>query len=595
MKQASRGAVAAAVAMATLLTPSAVRADTAYQVGKPVCRPGDRPETGLEGQVPVQDRLSGYAAGGYHCNLKEIGRIGSVADNPLHPRLSGWANADAYGNCFYAGDGNDLNPLAGNEGGTLAYDVSDPRHPVQTDYITHGALQGPWESLRANVARGLLVADHQTSDLIGGLTFGGATGADRNGTSPLDIYDVASDCGHPRLLSSTVMPEAAGHEGWFQPDGNVYYMTNAGGPVWPVDLRDPQHPRELAEWSTSASHGGSTSADGTRTYKCSGSGVSILDTSQIAAGQTTSDPSPSVIGEIALPNTSACQETYPVFYGKRPYLIQFGELPGFVRGCDPAGKLPNFSRPNIIDISDERHPTLVATLLNEVADPKNCVAVQGDVAPAINLNAIPVSTLFLYGTHMCSVDRLHNPTVLACAEFYSGIRVYDIRDPLHAKEIAYFNTGTLSPSDPTLDMAASRPIIRADRREIWYDSLFDGFHVLKFERGSGYPFPETNVCPAKPDWVIAQYNPRLQATCAANGRRRPRLAHRRLAGHRLRLRLLRPLPGTQSVRFVIGRRVVVDRRRPFVATIRRSGARRVRLRATLFPSRRTVTTRIRKH
>src|SRR3954451_20318196 len=204
-----RGAAAATVAascLAFLGTPAAHGA-TAYQVGKPQCRPGDRPETGLQGQGPVKDRATRYAARGYRCTLDLIGHVGSVAGDPMHARLSGWANADAYGDCFYAGDGNDLNPLAGNEGGTMVFDVSNSAKPVQAGYITSGAMNGPWESLRANLARGLLVAAHQTSSLAQGATYGSA-GTDKEGTSPLDVYDIASDCAHPRRLSSTRMPHA---------------------------------------------------------------------------------------------------------------------------------------------------------------------------------------------------------------------------------------------------------------------------------------------------------------------------------------------------------------------------------------------------
>jgi hypothetical protein len=121
--------------------------------------------------------------------------------------------------------------------------------------------------------------------------------------------------------------------------------------------------------------------------------------------------------------------------------------------------------------------------------------------------------------------------------------------------------------------------------------------VLKFEPGAGYPFPETNTCPAGPDWVIAQYDPGLQANCTAEASRavaRPVFSRRRLAGRRMRLSLVRPLPGTQSVRFSIGRRVVaVDRRAPFAATVtlrrREVAARRLTVRATLFPSLATLT------
>src|SRR3954451_15502579 len=55
-------------------------------VPKATCGPDDRPETGLQGQVPWPDRVSGRAAEGYSCNLRLIARY------PDH----GFANLDSY-------------------------------------------------------------------------------------------------------------------------------------------------------------------------------------------------------------------------------------------------------------------------------------------------------------------------------------------------------------------------------------------------------------------------------------------------------------------------------------------------------------------
>jgi hypothetical protein len=492
-----------------MTAPSAIREfdalaadDVPVTTTKAQCQPGDLVETGLQGQVPIPDRLDGRAARGYHCNLAQVGAFGARRDDPTQQWTTGWANFDTYKNCAYYSDGRDP-----QQGGTVVLDVSNRARPVQTDFLTAPAMQGPWESLRVNAARGLLVADHKASN--------NPANGDPVGSSPFAVYSVKEDCAHPRLLYSGDLPHAVGHEGWFEPDGNVYYASAGGAPAQlvPVDVRDPSHPRELGVWDVS-SHGGSTSEDGKQTYACvidpsltNPSTVDILDTSAIAAGHA--QGSPHIIGRVSLPDTSACQQTYPVQYGSHHYLIQFGELPT-KEGCQPGDGRPNFSRPHLIDITDPTHPRIVSVWENEVSLPQNCATAASDRSFSLNQNGAGVMALFVYGTHQCTPDRLHDPTLLACAEFHSGLRIYDIRNPFAPKEIAYWNDGALSPTDPTVDVAPARPVIRPDLGEIWFQDSFSGFHVLRFEDGI-YPFTQSRTCSSTWDYLFAQYD--LAAHC----------------------------------------------------------------------------------
>src|SRR3712207_6182115 len=110
------------------------------------CHADDRPETALQGQVPMVDRASGRSHEGYTCNLSEVGFMPS----------SSFANFDTYENCAYYSD---TIGAVNAEGGTVVVDVSDPRKPVQTAYLTEKAAANAGESLRVHRARGLLVAD----------------------------------------------------------------------------------------------------------------------------------------------------------------------------------------------------------------------------------------------------------------------------------------------------------------------------------------------------------------------------------------------------------------------------------------------------
>src|SRR4051795_4601968 len=129
-----------AIAFAILAAPAANAKSPAQ------CGPTDRPETGLQGQIPLADRASGRSISGYNCNLTEVGFMPS----------SSFANFDTYKDCAYYSD---TIGAVNAEGGTVVVDVSDPRHPKQTAYLTERAAANAGESLRVSQKRGLLVAD----------------------------------------------------------------------------------------------------------------------------------------------------------------------------------------------------------------------------------------------------------------------------------------------------------------------------------------------------------------------------------------------------------------------------------------------------
>ena len=67
----------------------------------------------------------------------------------------------------------------------------------------------------------------------------------------------------------------------------------------------------------------------------------------------------------------------------------------------------------------------------EVHDPKNCTEFL-DEPPEVGGGNLD------YSTERCALDRTTNPTLAACGSRGTGTRVYDIRDPLHPAEIAYW-------------------------------------------------------------------------------------------------------------------------------------------------------------
>lgn len=454
------------------------------------CQPDDRPETDLQGRVPPADVISGRAAEGYTCNLELVG-------NFVNDRMSGGITFENFENCVYYGAQGST--LVGQPG-VQVLDVSDVKNPVATDLLTTPAMAAAGETVRVNAKRKLLAATGYTNN------YPEAT----ENAMWLDIYDISGDCRHPRLVSSKDMSPAAGHEGWFSPDGMTFYMsTSYGKPhakvptLFPIDITNPAEPRLLASVAfDSNTHGGVTTEDGKKTYACQvgnpgtmTDAMLTLNTQQIAKRRE--NPQPKVIDELPLEDNMWCQGAYRVTYDGKPYLIQFGERSGthtdlWGVDCSRADdNWANFGYPRIIDISNEQEPRVVGRALLEVHLPEHCRELAGE-GSFVGLG---------YSAHFCSPDRLYDPTILACSWFYGGLRVLDIRDPSRPVEIGYYNPGT------NLAVGtAARPVIRSDLGQIWFTNDSGGFYAVRFEDGI-WPFKDSAPCPEFNDYYYAQYNP----------------------------------------------------------------------------------------
>jgi hypothetical protein len=445
------------------------------------CRPSDRPETDLQGRVPREDLISGRAAQGYTCNLDLVGRFRSTM----------WANLDTFEDCAYYG-------LQTQAGGVQVLDVSDSTNPTPTALLTTTAMQDPGESLRVNAKRKLLVATGYTNRYKESEN----TAADYRNAPWLDVYDLSEDCRAPRLVSSTNLFPAMGHEGWFSPDGMTYFMSSccleSEPTVFPVDLTDPSKPRVLGSWDFEReTHGGFTTEDNRRSYVCQqvDPPYDALHVAESKGGRAQLGRQPTVLSTLYLGDNRFCQGVYRVTYDGKPYLIQYGEASGQTDCNKVKEGWANYSYPRFIDISDERMPRVVGWALLEVDLPQHCTEVDGEGSP-----------LFGYSTHHCSPDRLYDPTILACANFHSGLRVFDIRNPRSPVEIAYYNPGL-----NLLLGTIPRPVIRADRREIWFGNDATGFNVVRFADGV-WPFADAERCPSAPDYYFRHYNP--SSTCS---------------------------------------------------------------------------------
>ena len=230
------------------------------------CGAKDRVETGLQGQIPIADRVTGRAAEGYNCNLDEVGSFASTA----------FANFDTYENCAYYSD---TIGLYSAEGGTIVLDVSDPRKPVKTDYLTAGAAATPASRCASTASAGCSSPTATRSPAIG----------------KLDDPDSRALAGGLRRQAGLPQAQAAGrrrHAQRGRPRGLLPARRDgllhgaATDTITPIDLTRPGAARSSSPSPAPCGiHGCSTSDDGKRGYFADiGEGrMLIADTSEVQA------------------------------------------------------------------------------------------------------------------------------------------------------------------------------------------------------------------------------------------------------------------------------------------------------------------------
>jgi hypothetical protein len=151
-------------------------------------------------------------------------------------------------------------------------------------------------------------------------------------------------------------------------------------------------------------------------------------------------------------------------------VLEFDE---YTQGTTGLGDRDAVGAARIIDISNERAPRVVANLRLQVNQPADHKAASGDPGA--------LSPVQGYAAHYCSLSSRVDPKVVACSFITSGLRVFDVSDLLHPKEIAYF----VAPTQPRAengflasDFAMSKPAIVPGRHEVWYTDGATGFYVV---------------------------------------------------------------------------------------------------------------------
>jgi hypothetical protein len=432
---------------------------------KASCGSGSMPETGMQGRVSQADHDSGRAALGFTCNTELVGSytvpnaIGTVGGFKVERYVDKAGHDCAYYDSTLLFPTNILDANVG----VNVLDMSDPTQPTLTARLITPAMLSPHESLVVSQQAGVLAAVMGNPAFYPGI---------------VDVYDVSEDCRHPQLRSSALVG-TLGHESGMAPDGRTFYSASPGTPtLTAVDISNPWLPLPL--WiGPYTSHGLSISDDGNRAYVAmgNGNGVLVLDVSEIQARK--SRPKVREVGSISWENQTIPQNAMPFTRDGKPYLLEIDEFSS--NGSGPIainGSVVGAGR--IIDISDETQPVVISNLRLEVHEPENREEIAKDPG-ARNIAGG-------YAGHYCNIPTRVNPDIAACSMILSGLRIFDIRDVKHPREVAYYN----APVNPRLlplpaqasNWPMSRPSFVPERKEIWYTDGYSGFYAVRVTNGA---------------------------------------------------------------------------------------------------------------
>jgi len=462
------GVTAAQTYGATSTFPSAVP--------KATCGPGARPETSIQGRVPSEDYRNGRLEKGYRCNTYAVAHQGVTGGFKVQRYTDSNGNTCAYYDSTAAFPKDILAGLAGPGLGVVVLDMNDPSRPRRTANLVTPAMLSPHESMLVNQRRGILAA---------------VMGSPATQVGIVEMYDVRTDCRHPKLLSSTPAG-ILGHESGWAPDGRTFWVTGAVGNLVAIDATDPTKPKQVFTKFGVIYHGLRLSADGRTMYvaeigaptstQFSSGGLKILDVSEVQDRKP--DPEVTVLSSLSWREHSIPQAAEPFTRNGHHFLLEADEYANF-NVTNPDLNQPDapVGAARIINVDDPRHPRVVSDNRLQVHQPWNRRGEQRKDPGAI----IPVQG---YSAHYCSVPYRDNPRIAACSMNLSGLRLFDIRDLAHPKEVGYFNRPVQPPANPLNPVAVggyamSQNTWDVERRSVWYTDVNSGFHVVRLTNGIG--------------------------------------------------------------------------------------------------------------
>lgn len=440
-----------------------------------VCGAGSLPETSWQGRVPQADYDSGRVAQGYRCNTRQIGHQGASGGFKVHRYTDPAGHTCAfYDSTLVAGRDILSNTLNGTGLGVQVLDMANPATPLKTASLMTPAMLSPHETLVINPKRGLLVAVMGTLATLPGV---------------MDVYDIKSDCRHPKLLSTSPMG-VLGHESGFAPDGMTFWSAGIAGTLAAIDLANPRTPKLVKVQTGVIYHGVRLSPDGRTMYVAnigkpsatgvSGGGLRILDVSQVQ--DRVANPKITVLSDLTWREVSIPQVAEPFTKNGRTYVLEVDEFIDLfsLQGLTSMKTAP-VGAARIIDVTDPVHPKVVSNLRLEAHQPERRAEEWGDPGASFPAQG--------YAGHYCSLPRTDAPKLVGCSMILSGLRLFDIRDLAHPKEVAYFNKplpkakGAVILPPAIGAWAMSAPAYDAARGHVWYTDSNSGFYVVQLTNG----------------------------------------------------------------------------------------------------------------
>ncbi len=373
------------------------------------------------------------------------------------------------GNYAYIGHhrGEEFNPLSGKveSNGTMIVDVTHPRQPKIVKHIPgrkgaeSRAVQGAEKYFDG---KDYLLRNQESGEFTG-----------------FEIWDITNKA-NPQMVS-TIGPLHAAHKSWWDAKTGHAYLSG----TWPgwrgqhlilYDLKNPHHPKFVANWGLPGQRPGDASSSGVNLHHPVVSGnrayLSYLFGGDMVILDIADKTQPKMIAHLDFfPPNSGIHTTVP-FRGievpnstkglkdVRNFLVLSEEF--FAYNCQELRR-----QLYIVDVTEETKPVRVATF--KVPEEDFCE--RGG----------------RFGPHQFAETKdgeIIGGTLLYIAYFNAGLRVVDISDPYPPREVGFYIP------DPTgQEKSQGQRVIQTNDADLDYRGLIyitdragNGMHVLQFTK-----------------------------------------------------------------------------------------------------------------